>query len=77
SSEVIVTLISQHLACKNASRLPVLVVAAAYQAVGAMLSESMVLLNAHNAADLQTGSLGDVEICMMGSDVVVTAYEMK
>ncbi|MDG5822538.1 hypothetical protein [Xylella fastidiosa] len=62
SSEVIVTLISQHLACKNASRLPVLVVAAAYQAVGAMLSESMVLLNAHNAADLQTGSLGDVEI---------------
>lgn len=29
SSEAILTLIEQHLACKNASRLPVLVVAAA------------------------------------------------
>jgi len=77
SSEAIVTLISQHLACKNASRLPVLVVAAAYEAAGARLSESMLPLNSHNAADLQTGSLGDVEICLMGEDSVVTAYEMK
>lgn len=77
SSESIVTLISQHLACKNASRLPVLVVAAAYEAAGAQLSESMLPLNSHNAADLQTGSLGDVEICLMGEDSVVTAYEMK
>jgi hypothetical protein len=77
SSEAIVTLISQHLACKNASRLPVLVVAAAYKAAGARLSESMLPLNAHNAADLQTGSLGDVEICLMGENSVVTAYEMK
>lgn len=77
SSEVIVTLVSQHLACKNASRLPVLVVAAAYEAAGARLSESMLPLNSHNAADLQTGSLGDVEICLMGDDAVVTAYEMK
>lgn len=77
SSESIVTLISQHLACKNASRLPVLVVAAAYKAAGARLSESMLALNSHNAADFQTGSLGDVEICLMGEDSVVTAYEMK
>lgn len=77
SSEAIVILISQHLACKNASRLPVLVVAAAYEAAGARLSESMLLLNSHNAADLQTGSLGDVEICLMGEDSVVTVYEMK
>ncbi len=77
SSEAIVTLISQHLACKNASRLPVLVVAAAYESAGARLSESMLTLNSHNAADLQTGSLGDVEICLMGEDSVVTAYEMK
>jgi hypothetical protein len=34
SSEAMVTLIEQHLACKNSSRLPVLVVAAAYQAAG-------------------------------------------
>jgi hypothetical protein len=77
STEAIVTLINQHLACKNASRLPVLVVAAAYEAAGAKLSERMLPLNSHNAADLQTGSLGDVEICIVGENDVVTAYEMK
>ena len=77
SSEAIVTLINQHLACKNASRLPVLVVAAAYEAAGTRLAESMLPLNSHNAADLQTGSLGDVEICLVGDDSIVTAYEMK
>lgn len=77
SSEVIVTLIGQHLACKNASRLSVLVVAAAYQVAGECLAESLLPLKAHNAADLQTGSIGDVEICLLGEDDVVTAYEMK
>jgi len=77
SSEAIVTLINQHLACKNSSRLPVLVVAAAYEAAGTRLAESVLPLNSHNAADLQTGSLGDVEICLVGDDSVVTAYEMK
>lgn len=77
SAEAIVTLISQHLACKNASRLPVLIVAAAYEAAGTRLSERMLRLNSHNAADLQTGSFGDVEICLVGDDAVVTAYEMK
>lgn len=77
SSEAIVTLITQHLACKNASRLPVLVVAAAYEVAGTRLSEIMLPLNPHNAADLQTGSLGDVEICLMGEDTIVTVYEMK
>jgi len=77
SSEAIVTLISQHIACKNSSRLPVLVVAAAYEVAGTRLSESMLPLNSHNATDLQTGSMGDVEICLTNDDSVVTAYEMK
>lgn len=77
SSEAIVTLLKQHIACKNASRLPVLAVAAAYEAAGTRLAESMLPLNSHNAADLQTGSLGDVEICLVGENEVVTAYEMK
>jgi hypothetical protein len=77
SSEAIITLINQHLACKNASRLPVLVVAAAYESAGTRFAESMLPLNSHNAADLQTGSFGDVEICLVGDDSVVTAYEMK
>ena len=77
SSDAIVTLVSQHLACKNSSRLPVLIIAAAYQAAGQHLGESLLPLNSHNAADLQTGSLGDVEIHLVGDNAVVTAYEMK
>ncbi len=77
ASEAIVTLVSQHLACRNASRLPVLVVAAAYESAGVRLSERILPLNPHNAADFQTGSLGDVEICLIGEDSIVTAYEMK
>jgi predicted RecB family endonuclease len=77
SSEAIITLIGQHLACKNSSRLPVLIVASAYMVAGKNLAEKMIPLNAHNAADLQTGSLGDVEICLIGDDCIVTAYEMK
>jgi hypothetical protein len=77
ASETIITLIGQHLACKNASRLPVLVVAAAYQAAGINLAEKALPLKAHNAADFQTGSLGDVEVCLVDDNAVVTAYEMK
>lgn len=77
SSESIITLLSQHLACRNASRLPTLIVAAAYVVAGSLLSEAILPLNAHNAADLQTGSLGDIEVCLVGDNAVVTAYEMK
>ena len=77
SSEAIATLIGQHLACKNASRLPVLIVAAAYNAAQERLGEHILPLRAHNAADLQTGALGDVEICLTGEDSAVTVYEMK
>ena len=77
SSESIVALIQQHMACKNSSRLGVLIVAAAYLAASARLGEQVRTLHAHNAADLQTGALGDVEVCLVGDDNVVTAYEMK
>ncbi len=77
SSEAIVNFVSQHLACKHASRLPVLVVAAAYNAASACLGEFAKPLHAHNAADEQTGALGDVEICLENDDKVVSSYEMK
>ena len=77
SSEAIVKLIEQHLACKNASRLPVLIVAAAYKAASTCLAEWARPLKAHNAADFQTGAIGDVEVCLVGDDDIVTAYEMK
>ena len=77
SSEAIVTLIEQHLACRNASRLPVLVIAAAYQSVMGNVGEEVGQLYAHNAADEQTGALGDVEVYLIGQDGVATSYEMK
>ena len=77
SSEMIVNLIEQHLRVKNSSRLPVLVVAAAYQVIGEKIGERVLALQAHNAADEQTGALGDVEICLIGDENVVTVYEMK
>ena len=77
SSEDTVNLIEQHLRCKGSSRLPVLIVAAAYEAAKAKLRESVLNLTAHNAADEQTGAVGDVQITLQGEDKVVTSYEMK
>lgn len=77
SSEQIVTLIQQHLVCKNSSRLPVLVVAAAYNSVSGLIGERINHLQAHNAADKQTGGYGDIEVTLINDDNVVTSYEMK
>jgi len=77
SCEDTVRLIEQHLALKHSSRLPVLVVAAAYRAASEKLGEKVLRLNAHTAADKQTGALGDVEITLLSDDKVITTYEMK
>lgn len=77
SAENIVTLIEQHLRLPGSSRLPVLVVAAAYRAADARLGERARTLESHNAADFQTGAVGDVEITLIGEDKVITGYEMK
>lgn len=77
SSEATVRLIEQHLNCRNASRLPVLIVAAAYQAASEQLGERVLPLSSHNAADKQTGSIGDLEVTLISEDDVVTCYEMK
>ena len=77
SAEEIVSLVEQHLQCRNASRLPVLVVVAAYQAATNQLGERPLPLMPHTAADTKTGSLGDVEITLVNEDQVVTSYEMK
>jgi DNA adenine methylase len=77
SSEDTVNLIRQHLACKGTSRLPVLIVAAAYEAAKNRLGERVLNLTSHNAADEQTGAVGDVEITIVGDNKVVTTYEMK
>jgi hypothetical protein len=77
SSEGIVSLIEQHLNIPGGSRLPVLVVAAAYQAAENHLGERVLPLHGHNAADKQTEALGDVEITLVDDQDVVTCYEMK
>lgn len=77
SSEQTVTLIQQHLASPNSSRLPTLILAAAYEAVGGMIGETAKPLNSHNAADSQTGAFGDVEVTLTSDDNIVTCYEMK
>ncbi len=77
SSEGIVNLIEQHLNSPKSSRLPVLIVTAAYQCASIQLGEQVRTLYAHNAADSQTGAVGDVEITLVNQDQVVTCYEMK
>jgi DNA adenine methylase len=77
ASEEIVILLSQHLNCKHTSRLPVLIVAAAYQSVKDKIGEVNRPLEAHTAADKQTGSIGDIEIVLMNDDRIITCYEMK
>jgi len=77
SSEETVYLIETHLRYKGSSRLPVLIVAAAYEAAKAKLGERVLNLTAHNAADEQTGAVGDIQITLLGENKVVTSYEMK
>lgn len=77
SSEAIVTLIQQHFSSPRSSRLPVLAVAAAYKTAENHLGERVLPLQGHNAADKQTGALGDLEITLIDDDDVVTSYEMK
>jgi hypothetical protein len=77
SSESIVNIIGQHLACPNTSRLPVLIIAAVYKTIQATLLEYALPLAAHTSADSSTGALGDVEICLCADDRKVTVYEMK
>ena len=67
----------QHLGCRNSSRLPVLIVAAAYQAASNYIQQNALPLSSHNAADKQTGRLGDVEIISINDKNIITCYEMK
>lgn len=77
SSEEITDLLIQHLKCNGSSRLPVLIIAAAYKAVEDLIDERYNPLYSHNAADSQTGALGDIEIVVNNEENVVTCYEMK
>jgi hypothetical protein len=77
SAEAIITLLEQHLMSPRSSRLPVLMVAAVYATASIYLGERILSLQAHNAADEQTGALGDVEVTLINDENVTTTYEMK
>jgi len=77
SAAAIVTLISQHLSARRSSRLPVLVVAAAYYTAANALGISVMPLEHHNAADEQTEALGDLEIVTSGENPISAVFEMK
>ncbi len=77
AAEAIVKLVEHHLSMSGVSRLPVLLVAAAYRVAENHLGERVLPLEAHNAADKQTGALGDLQIALADDSDVVTAYEMK
>ncbi len=77
AAEAIVKIVEHHLSMSGSSRLPVLVVAAIYQGASQHLGGKLLPLQPHNAADKQTGALGDLQITLADDNSIVTAYEMK
>jgi hypothetical protein len=77
SCEEIVNILNLHLKCQRSSRLPVLMISAMYETLSEITNENHKPLLSHNAADSQTGSLGDIEIIIGEDDRVVTCYEVK
>ncbi|MCS7065385.1 MAG: hypothetical protein NZL85_03810 [Fimbriimonadales bacterium] len=75
--ETILRLLEQHLASPRSSRLPVLMVAAAYNVAQAYLKKQLRPLQPHTAADIRTGVLGDLEIVSQDSQQLAIVYEMK
>lgn len=53
------------------------IVTAAYKTASAQLGEQAKVLASHNAADKQTGAIGDVEITLINDDRILTGYKMK
>jgi len=77
AAEAIIKIIEHHLSLSGSSRLPVLIVATIYKIAEKYLGEQVLPLEAHNAADKQTGSLGDLHITRNDNHHIVTVYEMK
>jgi DNA adenine methylase len=77
SVEAIIDLLRQHFALPRSSRLPVLAVAAVYHVAQTALGERILPLSQYNAADSQTGALGDLEITLIDNQAIITVYEVK
>ena len=75
--EAILDLIKEHLKAPRSSRLPVLIITAAYEVAQNHLGKRLRPLQPHTAADTRTGTLGDLEIISQDSQQITIVYEMK
>ncbi len=76
-TQQILEIISKHLKMPRSSRLPVLVIAAAYDTTKESLSKHYMRLLPHTAADKPTDVLGDLEIELSGQGIPYIVYEVK
>ncbi|MBI4474781.1 MAG: hypothetical protein HY646_19065 [Acidobacteria bacterium] len=70
-------LVEQHLRCKGSSRLPVLIVAAAYRAAKVGLDRRVFKLTARNANGRRTGAPIQIRITVVGDNQAVARCEMQ
>jgi hypothetical protein len=77
SSQEMWVLLEQHSRSPRSSRLPVLMVAAVYHAIGGFFDEHIMPLHVHQAADKQTGALGDIEVFLTNDQQIKTGFEIK
>jgi hypothetical protein len=77
SADSIIQIINQHLQSKHSSRLPVLLVTAAYDVARDYLHKHPKPLQPHTAADIRAGTLGDLEIEFSTHQRLAVVYEMK
>jgi hypothetical protein len=74
----IMNILKKHLKSERSSRLPVLMIAACYAVAEKSLGKHVRKIARHTAADVRTGTLGDVEIECVGADGTnVIVYEIK
>ena len=76
----IIEALTQHFSLQNSARLPVLAIYATYQLllddIIAYQNRRLEALSSHEAADLRTGAIGDIELRDLAGDVI-EALEIK
>lgn len=77
SMQQIMEIVSAHMKKPRSSRLPVLVIAAAYDTAKESLGKHYTRLLPHTAADKPTDALGDLEIELSAHERTYIVYEVK
>ncbi len=77
SAESIIQIVSKHLESRRSSRLPVLLITAAYDVAQEYLRKRPKPLHPHTAADIRAGTIGDLEVEFATDNRMAVVYEMK